>query len=88
MKARRCVGWNLRRLRAERGLSIETLAGEADVDESHVARIERGTVNSSIDVLERLVRVLGVKMHELFVEPTPGTAPPKPLRSGRRARKN
>lgn len=86
MKARRTVGWNLRKLRAERGYTIEGLAGESEVDESHIARIERGTVNSSIDVLERLVQALGVKLVELFVEPAPGAAAPKPLRAGRKAK--
>jgi transcriptional regulator with XRE-family HTH domain len=87
MKARKFVGWNLRRLRAERGFSIESLAGDAEVDPSHVARIERGTVNPSVDVLERLAHVLRVKLHEFFIEPEPGASPPKPLRSGRRPRK-
>jgi transcriptional regulator with XRE-family HTH domain len=87
MKARRFVGWNLRRIRVAQGFSIESLAGEAEVDESHLARIERGTVNSSVDVLERLVHALDAKLAELFVEPEPGASPPKPLRSGRKARK-
>jgi transcriptional regulator with XRE-family HTH domain len=87
MKARRAVGWNVRRLRAERGFSIESLAGEAEVDESHVARIERGTVNPSVDVLERLAQVLKVKLSELFIEPEPGTPPPPTLKRGRKPQK-
>ena len=84
MKTRRLIGWNLRRLRAARGVSIEQLAGEADVDESHVARIERATVNPSVDVLDRLAGALGVRFAELVVEPPAGSSPPKPLRSGRK----
>lgn len=87
MKARTIVGWNLRRLRVERGLTMETLAGEADVDPSYVARIERATVNSSIDVLERLAGALGARFADLFVEPTADTVPPRPLRGGRRPRR-
>lgn len=84
MKARKLIGWNLRRLRAERGISIEQLAGEAEVDASHVARIERATVNSSIDVLDRLAAALKVRLADLLIEPPPGSSPPKPLRSGRK----
>lgn len=83
-EARRLVGWNLRRFRVRRGYSIEALAGDADVDASHVARIERGTVNSSVDVLERLANTLGVRLGDLFRRQRAGTKPPKPLRSGRR----
>jgi transcriptional regulator with XRE-family HTH domain len=87
MEARRVVGWNVRRIRVERGLTIEALGGDAEVDASMVARIERGRVNSSIDLLERLARVLRVRMVELFVEPLPGAPMPKPLKGGRRPAK-
>ena len=87
MNARRIVGWNVRRIRVERGVTIEELAGEAEVDDSMLARIERGTVNSSIDLLERVASVLKVRLVELFVEPLPGAPAPKPLRSGRRPAK-
>lgn len=86
MNARRIVGWNVRRIRVERGVTIEELAGEAEVDDSMLARIERGTVNSSIDLLERVASVLKVRLVELFVEPCQAPAP-KPLRSGRRPAK-
>ncbi len=87
MNGRTIVGWNLRRLRVERGLTMETLAGDADVDPSYVARIERTTVNASVDVLERLVAVLGVRLADLFVEPAEDASAPKPLRGGRRAKR-
>ncbi len=87
MNGRTIVGWNLRRLRVGRGLTMETLAGEADVDPSYVARIERATVNSSIDVLERLTAVLGARLGELFAEPAADATAPKPLRGGRRPRR-
>ena len=83
-EARRLVGWNLRRIRVRSGYTIEALAGAADVDDSHLARIERGTVNSSLDILERLALALGVKLGELFRPHRPGAKAPKPLRSGRR----
>jgi transcriptional regulator with XRE-family HTH domain len=84
MDARRIVGWNIRRLRVAKLLTIEELAGLASVDESFVARLERGQVNVGLDILERLAAVLGVEMVELVVKPPPGSKPPKPLRAGRK----
>lgn len=84
MEARQIVGWNLRRIRAEKGLTIEELGHEAGVDASSVARIERGTANPSIGVIEKLGIALAVPLTELLIEPPAGTAPPKPLPAGRR----
>ena len=84
MEARQIVGWNLRRVRAAKGLTIEELGYQAEVDASSVARIERGTANPSIGVIEKLARALGVPLVEFLVEPNPGDAPPKPLPAGRK----
>src|SRR5690348_3994553 len=85
MQARRVVGWNVRRIRVSRALTIEALAGEAEIDPSYVARLERGVVNPTIGVLEKLAVALRTPLIELFVEPPPGARPPRPLRSGRRS---
>jgi transcriptional regulator with XRE-family HTH domain len=87
MDVRRIVSWNVRRIRVERGLTIEDLAGSAEIDSSYVGRVERGTVNSSIDVLARVALVLKVRVMELFMEPLPGAPKPSPLPPGRRASK-
>lgn len=84
MEARKIVAWNVRRIRVERGLTIEDLAGDAEIDASYLARIERGSVNSSVDKLSALTRALKVRLVELFVEPLPGAPAPKPLKAGRR----
>lgn len=60
------VGTNLRRLRTERGLSQEKLALEAAVDTAHVSRIERASLNPTVDVIDRLAGALGVKHEEFF----------------------
>jgi transcriptional regulator with XRE-family HTH domain len=86
MRARRIVGWNLRHLRVRRGISIEELAGEAEVDSSYLARIERGTVNASIDILEKIAKALTIPLSGLVHEPPQGAPDPKPLRAGRRPR--
>lgn len=84
MEAKRLVGWNLRRLRVAKGLTIEELAGRADADASYVARLERGQVNVGIVMLERLAKQVSAKLSDLVVEPEPHAKPPKPLKAGRR----
>lgn len=86
MDARRLVGWNLRRLRVERELSIETLAGEAEVEPAYLGKVERGAVNSSVDALAKLAKVLRVELREIFRPFPPGAKAPRPLRSGPRSR--
>jgi transcriptional regulator with XRE-family HTH domain len=65
-------------------MSSEALAAEADVDRAYASRIERTVANPTIDVLERIARVLEVEMAELFAVPQPTEARPEPLRGGRR----
>lgn len=84
MEGRKIVGWNVRKLRVAKELTIEELADRAELDASFVARLERGQVNASIDNLDRLAKRLGVKLADLTVEPKPGEKPPAPLRAGRR----
>jgi transcriptional regulator with XRE-family HTH domain len=86
MEARKLVGWNVRRLRAAKGLTIEELADRSDADASFVARLERGTVNVGVVLMGRLAKALGATLVELVVEPEPGAKPPKPLRAGRKAK--
>ena len=84
MNARELVAWNVRQLRVMRGISAERLATDAGVDRAYVSRIERAVANASIDVLERIARVLGVEMAELFAVPELHEERPKPLGGGRR----
>lgn len=87
MDARRLVGWNLRRLRVEHEMSIEALAGEAEVEPAYLGKVERGEVNSSLDVLAKLAGALREDLRELFRPFPPGAKPPPPLPSGPRPRR-
>ncbi|WP_087141486.1 helix-turn-helix domain-containing protein [Brevundimonas diminuta] len=60
MEWEKIVGSNVRRLRKERGLSQESLAGEAGLAMRHLGRIERGEGNPTVAVLGKLAEVLGV----------------------------
>lgn len=68
------VGANIRRLRKERGLSQETLAGEAGLAMRHLGRIERGEGNPTVTVLGKLAEVLGVHP-AAFYDPIKRPAP-------------
>lgn len=78
------MAWNVRQIRVSRGVSQERLAFDAGVDRSYLGGMERGEENPTVDVLDRLAATLGVAIGDLFAEPTPGSAPPRPLRQGRR----
>jgi len=84
MDARKIIGWNLRLLRVERGLSQERLALEAKIDRAYVGRVERGMENVTIGTIEAMARALEVPVATLFVEPVSTDSSPKPLRSGRK----
>ncbi len=47
-------------------MSQETLAHEADIDRTYISSIERGVYATSIDVLDRLAKALGVEASELL----------------------
>lgn len=84
MEAKKLVGWNLRKLRVAKGYTIEELADRADADASFIARLERGQVNVGVVKLEQLAKPLGARLSDFFVEPDPGSKPPRPLPAGRK----
>ncbi|GLS44207.1 helix-turn-helix domain-containing protein [Methylobacterium brachythecii] len=86
MEARAIIGWNLRRLRVEQGLSQERLALAAGIDRAYVGRVERGSENVTVTTLEVMARALSVAVGDLFTEPPAGSVRPSPLRAGRRAK--
>jgi transcriptional regulator with XRE-family HTH domain len=75
---------NLRRLRAERGLSQESLADRAGIHRTYLGSVERAQRNVAIDNICRLAAALDVDVRELFAPvrmPLHGYSP-----TGRRAR--
>lgn len=57
---------NLRRLRQERGLSQERLAHSADLNMTHVAKIERSEREPGVRTVAKLAKALQVSASELF----------------------
>src|SRR5215813_8142085 len=60
------VGRNLRRLRLERGLSLEALAKQSGVSRAMLGQIELGQSAPTINVLWRIARGLGVTFSALI----------------------
>lgn len=66
------MGEELRRLRLDSGASITALGEYVGVDPSHLARIEKGTAQPSLDLLERIAVALGA---DLSIRMFAGTGP-------------
>lgn len=60
------LGARIRELRTEKGLSQDELASRLGTKHTQVGRIERGEVNSSINMLRRIAGELGVELGELI----------------------
>ena len=86
MEGRARVAWNLRRLRAAKGLSQVRLGADAEVNKTFLGQIERAEENVSIDVLERLAVALGCDIRDFFNKPVEGDERPSALKSGRRSK--
>lgn len=65
----RIVGENLKRLRAEQGLSLDALAKLSDVSKSRLGQIERGEGNPSITTVWQIAHALKVEFTALVTQP-------------------
>lgn len=70
------VAARLRKLRAARRLTLETLAASAGVSKSMISLIERGECSPTAGVLDRLAASLGVTLAAMFAEPDRDDADP------------
>src|ERR1700679_3039392 len=60
------LGMRTRRLRARRGLTRKELAREAQVSERHLANLEMGVGNPSVQILRQVARALDCSAAELI----------------------
>lgn len=63
------VGRRVREARADRGLTLDQLAGRSGVSRRMVVNVEGGTSNASIATLLRLATALGVSLADLVADP-------------------
>lgn len=61
------LGDRIRLIRTERGFSIEELAEKADINTTHLGRIERGETIPKLDSIEKIINALEVSFEELFI---------------------
>ncbi|MCL2018384.1 MAG: helix-turn-helix domain-containing protein [Oscillospiraceae bacterium] len=60
------IGKIIKRFREERQFSQEVLSGLADVDRSHLSKIELGLRSPTIHVLYKIANALGVNASEIL----------------------
>lgn len=60
------VGYQIRKLRLEKQLSIEKLALEAGMEYTQLSRIELGRINTSIYQIYKISKSLDVTIPEIF----------------------
>lgn len=60
------IGRNIQKIRKKAGVTQEELADKVGVHVSYISRIERGVVNSSIEVIESIAKALKVKSSEIL----------------------
>jgi transcriptional regulator with XRE-family HTH domain len=66
MAIRSVFAENLKRIRTQRGISQETLALKAGVERAYIGLLERKKNSPTIDMLEKLAKVLKVKPEEFL----------------------
>lgn len=60
------LGMRIRYLRKNKGLSIEDLALDADINKNYLSDLERGRRNPTLLVLEAIANSLEIDLSELF----------------------
>lgn len=69
MEIREALAQNLRACRHAKGLSQEELAHRADIDRTYISALERSVYAASVDVLDRIAKVLEIETAELLKIP-------------------
>lgn len=60
------LGLNIRKLRIQKGLTQENLSLESTISRSHIAMIEAGTRDVTVNGLFKISRALKVNLKEIF----------------------
>ncbi len=63
----KAFGENLKSIREQKNITQAQLAIDCDFDVSVISRIERGTVNTSLNNLKLIAKALNVPLNELFI---------------------
>lgn len=68
MDLKAIVGRNILKYRKEKTFTQQHLAYHADISVSHLRNIERGQVNTTLDILDRVSKTLGINVVDLLEE--------------------
>ena len=68
MNIKERLGLKVKKLREEKGISIEYFANISNVDRTYISDIEKGKRNISIEILEKILKGLGITFEEFFKE--------------------
>ena len=60
------IGFRIREIRLEKGLSQEKLAALADLHRAYIGQVERGEKNIGVVNLEKIAKALGVNGRDLW----------------------
>ena len=60
------LGYRIRYLRTQKGLSIEALALEAEINRNYLGDLERGVRNPTVVVLNKIAKALEIDLSVLF----------------------
>lgn len=66
MDIKQKVGQRIKELRLQQKLSQEALANISEVDRTYMTDVENGNRNISVEVLERIIKGLGITTSEFF----------------------
>lgn len=68
MTIEKAIGQRIVKIRKQKGLTQEDLAGEAGLDRSYLSEIESGYKNVSVRTLNKIAKALSVKISILLGE--------------------
>lgn len=66
MNIKEKFGQKVKRLREQKGFSMEYLANISNIDRTYISDIEKGKRNVSLLIIEKLSKALEVTIQELF----------------------
>lgn len=60
------LGYNIRQIRKDKGITIQDLAADTALSPSFISRMERGDLNPSIASVKKIADALGIRVASLF----------------------
>lgn len=66
MNVNKQLGMRVRYLREQKGMTLEELSFESNVNKNYLSDLERGNRNPTVKLLERIALALDVSLETLF----------------------